>query len=415
LIATNPEASSPRQTRRLRDLAQALTASSDPIVVMRRVAETALVLGRATSAYVERFSADDEAEVIASLGDGVPRLGATTPYPGALSAASAALGDRADDAAISPFITTTHGDAHVAIFVIEAERLPLGTLVLHKRGAATAFTAQQLERVGVVAHIAGLALRKATLAEMIERVVDDKFRLLSGITHGLKDALGTAAQYLDMLDVDTPLTDQQREYVSRCRRRIDSSVRLISELVELERAENGRLPLDFEPVNVGALLRDIANDYRLAAGTLGLRIDIAVPADLPPVVTDIDGVRQILDNLLSNAVRYSPHDGSIVVAGEVHGGRRAGDPEAWVCLRIADEGPGVYDAERIFEEVHRVERGAGPIGFRLAISRRVARLLGGELKVESKSGEGAVFSLWLPCPRPTYGPGKPQPAEALAP
>jgi signal transduction histidine kinase len=403
-----------RQARRLRDLAQALSTSSDDTVLMRRVAEAAQVLGRATGAYVERFTADDEAEVIASVGSGVPDPGARTPYPGAFSgAASDAPFSRAVDASVSPFVMHEEGDVHIATFLIDAESVPLGTLVLRKRGAAVGFTVPQLERVGVLAHIAGLALRRATLAERIERVIDEKFRLISGITHGLKEALGNATQYLDMLEMDSPLTDRQRAYVMSSRRSIDASVRLISELVELERAENGRLPLQFEPVNVAAVLRDIAHDYRL--GAIGLTLEIDVPKDLPVVVTDSDAVRQILDNLLSNAVRYSPPDGRIAVHGVVRSGRRAGDPQSWLCLVVADEGPGVADPERIFEEVHRVERGAGTVGFRLAISRHVARLLGGDLKVESEPGDGAVFTLWLPNPHPSSGPGRPQPPVASTP
>lgn len=401
------EDGTPRRTR-LHDLAQALSTSSDATVLMRRVAENALVLGRATGVYIERFTPDDQAEVIASIGSGVPEIGTTLRHPGALRGTNAEhTFSTAVDPAIARCVTLDEGDAHVAIFLIEAERIQLGTLVLRKEGAATAYSPQQLERVGVLAHVAGLALRKTALAERIESVVEEKFRLISGITYGLKETLGTAAQYLDLLELDTPLTEEQGEYVGRSRRSIAAAVRLISELVELERAENGRLPLQFEPVNVGALLRDIANDYRLAGGTLALRIDVDVPAELPVVVTDIDGVRQILDNLLSNAVRYSPHDARIRVSGEQRGGRRAGDPESWLCLSVADEGPGVEDTERVFEEVYRVERSAGTVGFRLAISRRVARLLGGELMVESQPGEGAVFTLWLPVPHPTRGQGRP--------
>ena len=142
------------------------------------------------------------------------------------------------------------------------------------------------------------------------------------------------------------------------------------------------------------MLRGIVRDYQLETGTIGVVFDATIP-DLPVIETDIDAVRQILDNLLSNAVRYTPAGGRITVHADIRPGRRKSDPSKYICLTVADTGPGVGDQDLIFEEVYRIERRGNHPGFRLAISRRIARLLGGELTLET-SDIGSVFTLWLP-------------------
>jgi signal transduction histidine kinase len=154
--------------------------------------------------------------------------------------------------------------------------------------------------------------------------------------------------------------------------------------------------LFLEPVNIGAVLRGIVRDYQLMVGTIGVDFHVALPDNLPVIDTDVDQVRQILDNLLGNAVRYTPVGGRITVRADIRPGRRKTDPSKYVCLSVSDTGPGIGDSDLIFEEVYRVERRGGMPGFRLAISRRVARLLGGELTLDKQSDAGSTFTLWLP-------------------
>jgi signal transduction histidine kinase len=145
-------------------------------------------------------------------------------------------------------------------------------------------------------------------------------------------------------------------------------------------------------------------DFQLSVGTIGLEFDIAVPDALPVISTDIDYVRQILDTLLGNAVRYSPVGGRVSVRADIRPGRRRSDPFRYVCIEVADTGPGIGDHDLIFEEVYRVERRGEKAGFRLAIARRIARLLGGELTLETAPGRGSTFTLWLPDAPPDSAP-----------
>jgi signal transduction histidine kinase len=175
---------------------------------------------------------------------------------------------------------------------------------------------------------------------------------------------------------------------------------LISDLLELIRADAGKLSFDREPVNVNALAREAARKHADAAIAKQAQIDVSGCAENPVILTDSSYVQQIVDVLVYNAVRYTPEQGSVHVAVDIRAGRRSSDPENWVCVAVTDTGAGVPEAEQVFEEVHRVEQGRGNIRFRLAICRRIARLLGGDLMLETVKDAGSTFTLWLPVPAP---------------
>jgi signal transduction histidine kinase len=119
---------------------------------------------------------------------------------------------------------------------------------------------------------------------------------------------------------------------------------------------------------------------------------------LPRIMSDVDLLRRVLDTLLSNAVRFTPPDGRIDVVLRSQPGRRARDPHAWLCVDVCDEGPGLRDQEQVFDDAARAEALAASPGFRLPIARRIARLLGGDLTLESSDHHGCRFTMWLPQP-----------------
>jgi signal transduction histidine kinase len=116
------------------------------------------------------------------------------------------------------------------------------------------------------------------------------------------------------------------------------------------------------------------------------------------LLTDASYVQQIVDVLVYNAVRYSPEGSTVRVSVAVREGRRSNDPPQLISVSVSDEGPGLKEAELVFEEVHRVEQSRGNVRFRLAICRRIARQLGGDLTVENGAECGSTFTLWLPAP-----------------
>lgn len=370
---------SPTNTRfQLRQLTTTLAAASGASDVLRRVADAALRAADAHAAFVERAGDGERAaEVVASTGAPAPAVGAQPPHglPATLAQWRLAVDDESGRRL-----------GAIVLLGVEPRDEPGAELTALRDLAVTALQVRLLSE--------DLETRRQEL----EQAIDERFRLISGITYELRETLGATTEYVQLLDTETELTPRQRDYIESSRRTMAAALRLIGDLLELARVEAGRLPVQHEPIRVGAVLRDVARDYELASATYGVRMVTDVADGLPTVYTDPDLVGQILDTLLSNAVRYSPPNAEIRVGADVQGGRRAGDPRRWLRITITDAGPGVEEADDVFEAVERVSGRRGAPGFRLAISRNVARLLGGDLTLESTPGAGASFSLWLPLP-----------------
>jgi PAS domain S-box-containing protein len=236
--------------------------------------------------------------------------------------------------------------------------------------------------------------------EEVERVTESRTRLMRGFSHDVKNPLGAADGFAQLLEegVLGALSDKQRDSVRRIRRSISTSLRLIHDLLELARAEAGQIEVECVPTDVGAAEYEVAEDFRAQAAAVGLALECRASSGVL-AETDPTRLRQILANLLSNAVKYAPNSSvTLDAAVKSSGGPR---PGPWVVASVADTGPGIPAEKRetIFQEFTRLDPEAQPgAGVGLAISRRIAQLLGGDLTVDSDVGRGATFTLWLPPP-----------------
>jgi PAS domain S-box-containing protein len=235
--------------------------------------------------------------------------------------------------------------------------------------------------------------------EELERVTESRARLMRGFTHDVKNPLGAADGYAQLLEdgILGEMTPKQRESIGRIRRSIETSLNLIHDLLELARAEAGQLEIETVPIDVAALAREAVEDFRAQAAAAGLGLEVHADGPLR-TETDPARVRQVLSNLLSNAVKYTPEGGITVEAGV---NARAGAPGDGRCIaiRVSDTGPGIPAEKRetIFQEFTRLDPDAQHgAGVGLAISRRIARQLGGDITVESKGGRGSTFTFWIP-------------------
>ena len=235
--------------------------------------------------------------------------------------------------------------------------------------------------------------------EELERVTESRTRLMRGFTHDVKNPLGAADGYAQLLEdgIQGEMSAKQIHSVRRIRRSIQSSLRLIHELLELARAEAGQIELERLQTDVSELVRETAEDFRAQAAAAGLQLEVHAIGALR-TQTDPMRVRQILSNLLSNAVKYAPRGSITVEAGQPADRRGPRDGE-WIVIDVIDTGPGIPADKRelIFQEFTRLDPDAQHgAGVGLAISRRIARLLRGDITVESEIGRGSSFTLWLP-------------------
>ncbi|HEU5208467.1 MAG TPA: HAMP domain-containing sensor histidine kinase [Longimicrobiales bacterium] len=232
----------------------------------------------------------------------------------------------------------------------------------------------------------------------LERMTESRERLLRGFTHDMKNPLGAASGYLQLLadGIMGRMTAEQKRSVDRASGSIMSALDLVDELLELARAESGHLSIRRMRTDLRTLVRDVAEEYRGQAECRGLAFDVALPAQVPPITTDRRRVGQVLGNLISNAVKYT-QEGRILIRLDVVGDGDGSTDRA--AISIEDTGPGIPREmqPRLFDEFVRVEpHDSGGAGIGLTIARRIAHALGGEITLHSIEGKGSVFTLWLP-------------------
>lgn len=238
------------------------------------------------------------------------------------------------------------------------------------------------------------------LAE-VRRGVEARERLLRGITHDVKNPLGAADGYAELLEMGLrgPLTPEQEPLVAGVRRSVRAALAIIGDLLDLSRAESGHLPVQRAPTALPEMVRQAAEDHRGAAQVAGHTLEVQVADEAAVLYTDPARVHQVLGNLLTNAIKYTPPGGHITVAARPAEEGEHPAPGRWVAIEVADDGPGIPPGEQqaVFLEFQRgsTASSAGH-GLGLAISRRIARLLGGDLTLRSLPGQGSRFTLWLP-------------------
>jgi signal transduction histidine kinase len=250
-----------------------------------------------------------------------------------------------------------------------------------------------------------LALARALEAQHVAvlQATEARSALLRGVTHDVKNPLGAALGYTDLLEEAAgPLSQQQLQFVTRIRRLLRVSVDTISELLDLARADAGALHVTLVESDLVPLVRDVIEDYEGAATEKGQTVALDVKGPVR-VRTDVIRARQILGNLVSNAVKYTPKDGRIVIRvgeSEAEDGDRS---PSFATVEVHDSGPGIPPAfrDRVFAEFFRLPS-TEPVsgtGIGLTISKRMASLLQGDLTVGQSFLGGALFTLWLPLER----------------
>ena len=250
-------------------------------------------------------------------------------------------------------------------------------------------------------------------AERARRAADEanqaKSAFLATMSHEIRTPINAQIGYAQLMELGIagPVTEQQREYLARLTASSEHLRMLVDDVLDLAKIDAGGMSVAREPGYTGPLLATALDLVRPQAGERRIRLVGAWGGDAgEPFVGDEHRVRQILVNLLSNAVKFTEPGGTVTVASgvrdepppdtELRGGGRC------TFARVTDTGIGIPPEEqtRIFDPFHQVDRGhtrrQGGTGLGLPISRRLARLMGGDLTVESRPGAGSTFTLWLP-------------------
>lgn len=268
-------------------------------------------------------------------------------------------------------------------------------------------------------------LRLADRSAELERLSSELLRanrvkseFLANVSHELRTPLNAIVGFVELLrdGVYGELNSRQAGPVERIASSASHLRQLVDQILDLAKMAAGRLDVQWEVIDLKSFIVDLTSEIEALRAERGLALSISIGASLPRIRTDPMHLRQIILNLLGNALKFTPRGGIAVRARLIDitdsaislegSGTSKGIPQSgtWIALDVADTGVGIAknDQERIFEEFEQVN--AGPrtdsmqrgTGLGLPISRRLARLLGGELTVMSEVGKGATFTVWIP-------------------
>ena len=257
----------------------------------------------------------------------------------------------------------------------------------------------QLQLHNPPSEIATLAQTFNMLLSQLAESWETQRQLVSNVSHELRTPLTIVSGYLQsLLKRSTNLTEYQHEAISTAASETDRTVRLLQDLLDLSRADSGYLHFYAEPIVLDELAIEIAAIARQIGSHAILhrrRYANEVSADNRVIaIGDRDRLKQVLINLIDNAIKYSPADSPIIVNVNTHNQQ--------AMIQVCDQGRGIalQDQARVFDRFYRIDearsRSTGGHGLGLAISKTLVEGMGGKLTLQSQPQEGSIFTITLP-------------------
>ena len=325
--------------------------------------------------------------------------------------AATLLCDHAGDT-LSEALLTTVGQAgfrRMLVTRLDIKDRPIG-LVCLLLGKSEPTDRDRLATIDSVCNQLALVISTIQSREELRRVNDElrhaneelthldelKSDFMATMSHELRTPLTSIIGYSDMLlsGMTGTLDEKQTSFIESILKNGETLLNLINDILDLTKIEAGKLELRHEPVDLRAALLGVLPVVKPRAAEKRIRVSTFLPTDLPAVDADAGKLNQILLNLLANAIKYTPDNGSVSVEA-----RRSTDTvEIWVT----DTGIGVAkeDQERIFQRFTQIDssttRSQGGTGLGLAIAKQLVELHGGRIRVQSQLGKGSSFIFTIP-------------------
>jgi len=238
-------------------------------------------------------------------------------------------------------------------------------------------------------------LRRQHIA--LEQASALKSQFLANMSHEFRTPLNAILGYTHMLlnGVTGPISEAQRKSLSRIDSNSQHLLALINDILDITRIEAGRMPLNLSTFNIPALVEEVMSELEPIIKRSNLSVRAIMPRNLPGLKSDRQKVKQIVLNLLSNALKFTP-SGSVTIAASYDGRERT----IGIAVRDTGVGIGPDDQLKVFEDFRQLDsspaRGYGGTGLGLSICRRLSQMLGGTIDLESEVGKGSTFTLRLP-------------------
>lgn len=228
--------------------------------------------------------------------------------------------------------------------------------------------------------------------QQLQEATQSKLMFFTNVSHDLRTPLTLIAGPVEQLATATNLTPEQSVVVGIAQKNVKILMRLINQILDFRKYENGKLDLNLAEANLSALLREWADSFRDAAKKRNIDFTLDIPENQDIITAiDIEKVERVMFNLISNAFKYTPAKGRIAVSLAENSGR--------VIIRVSDSGKGISaeDLSHIFERFFQVEKvHPNGSGIGLSLAKAFIDLHGGSLEADSEIGKGSVFTVTLP-------------------
>jgi two-component system phosphate regulon sensor histidine kinase PhoR len=260
--------------------------------------------------------------------------------------------------------------------------------------------AAEMRLAGSPAHAEHAPARVVIMQDLtpIRRLNAVRRDFVSNLSHELRTPLASLKALVDTLRdgaLDDPPAAQR--FLDRIETEVDAMTQMVQELLELSRIESGQVPLQLIPTSVADVVSLSVERLHAQAERAGLSLSIELPADLPLVLADAERARQVVTNLVHNAIKFTQPGGQVRV--RAYADQEAAGRDGEVIIEVVDSGVGIPadDLPRIFERFYKADRArsGGGTGLGLAIAKHIVQGHGGRIWAESIEGRGSTFRFSL--------------------
>jgi len=246
------------------------------------------------------------------------------------------------------------------------------------------------------AGLVAIAIENAQAYEAIENLIQERSRFMNRVAHNLRAPLAAMTSMLEVIREGYlgDLNETARSYVTRLDRRVQGMLLMIDELMSLARSQSKQPEMECGPLNLETIACRIQKNFQEEVAKKRLIFEMIIPEDLPEIKGDSDMIEQMFENLISNAIKYTPEGGRVGMTFW------RGPDEKTVRTVVTDNGIGIPKSEmpRLFTEFFRASNVQDAIGtgLGLAIVKEIVDKHSGQIEVESEEGLGTTFIINLP-------------------
>jgi signal transduction histidine kinase len=262
------------------------------------------------------------------------------------------------------------------------------------------FSESSVAFIGRLADHAAIAIENARLFQIVQQANDAKTDFISFVSHELKQPMTSMKGYIDLLmkGIGGPINEQQQQFLHIIRNNVGRMDRLVQDLLDVSRIESGRLRLDMGRIVPEEIVSEAVQAFEQEIAAKHQTLQVVLPPSLPTVMGDRGRLIQVLTNLVSNANKYTPENGTITVSADVW----ADKGQEYVRWSVKDNGIGMKpdELDRLFTKYFRASnaavRSVQGTGLGLVITRSIVEMHGGQVMVESEYQHGSTFSFAIP-------------------